>query len=325
MDESSMSTRHAGVAGLFVVLLLIAGFGLAFQALAIPDVDRSEEIDIEVGISDNVAPEVEISVIWMIATNGDVTLDVEARPPGPEYGESVFFIQLYCDARIVRPPGAGWPSGVTVNPAGEEEMCEEGAALEPAGRARQKLTIVNYALIRGTPIRPWTQSIGGDRAVRTPHIDSSSSLPPGFYAYNAFESTLATAMSASPSETVSGVVPRHLPGDPPDSEWVASVWGPDRFELPARVWTADRHSQGLESVVVRWAQLGSAELDQWLVLISGALLGVAASVAVETLIWWTRASAPSPAMVSPPKEASHRRRAPKYRFRKRLRLRKREI
>lgn len=310
-----MSVRaRVGVVASAAAVAAVGAIGvwMGLAATAVPNVDLGETVDDTVVMSTGTG-DAPLSLEWRLHQNGDVTLTASlvgsplARPSDfPSANSARVAIQLSCDARLKDPTV---PAGVKIIQDGDEAGCD-GAVLEEGFPARQTflLTVTaDYTVISGHPLREWSTSLAGQTTARTPRMLFAEggfidpTIPFNFATPGAY-STLTAVLESSAKDLLDLTV--KPAGDVVEAtsimvqsdethQWVDSV----SWSLTYAGYT---QQTSLEEGLARWTDPSGQTLAQLLLLLSGALIGVAASVAVDRMFAWTvRARRTRPTAAAP--------------------------
>lgn len=267
-----------------------------------------------------------VSFEWLMTSDGHVEIAAEAVIGDinkPEYAtegpletleeleaeeDLEFVIILLCDARL--DPLELSEGGVVIE-RGSEAACSDPVSSADEG-ARQIFTAVDYLTIEGTPLGQWTDRRGGNRLARTPAIGWGEYSSPAYNPYDLVQrllfgdrhqifeyaapnegSRVSASLGAAAGEfIVNTTLDIPMVDSPSDLNRVVYNEALDTTESMAISWNATEN-ESLQAGVVQWTQPGAAERTQWFTLLSGALLGVAASVAVETVLSIARQTPPA--------------------------------
>lgn len=274
------------------------GVWMGLAATSVPTVDLGPTMNDTVTVSTS-TEDAAIAVEWRLRRDGTVAITAStvapplARPGDfPSAISADIAIQLSCDARLKDPE---LPDGVTMTTDGSEAECGTGAPGEsiPARQIFQMTVGEELYEIAGRPVTNWSTSLAGQTTARSPRVVFlvgnvvDEALPgiadPGRY------SALSVVLEAGPNDlldltvTPAGdVVEATSVGVQDDGEhtWVDSVtwaFSFERFDLQT----------SLEEGLARWTDPAGQTFMQLLLLLSGALIGVAASLGVEALYSWT--------------------------------------
>lgn len=286
------------------------GVWLGLAATAVPNVDLGETVNDTVAVSTG-TDEASIAVEWRLHRNGDVSIRAGLTPPPiampadfPTATRAQMAVELACDARL-RDPDV--PDGVELITDGDEHVCSDAGS---EGAAARQIFIMTAGeddfVITGHPVRDWSTTLAGQSTARSPRMIlltgglfdpmmPFSMITPGAY------STLTAVLESGPQDlldltvTPSGQTVEStsvmVQGDG-DDVWVDSVtW---QLTFPGDLTGQSTLEEGL----ARWTDPAGQTFTQLLLLLSGAFIGVAASLAVERLYTWTlqlRRSSPADA------------------------------
>lgn len=280
------------------------GVWLGLAATSVPTVDVGETVLDEVTVWSN-APEADVWVEWRLRRDETVIITVrlgigpDGVPTGS--GEATAALELLCDTRLRDPVVA---DGVTVREGGSDEGCNAGhlpvTEDDPPVPAWQTFTFpidTTFTQIMGHPVRAWTATLGGQRTARSPTLALGSSGGGYTGEAPAFEATdpapgarLTAVLEASPDELIDVMVTPSGDGVVQEtSVTVQAAPGADRW-TDSVSWSRPPHPEFgafLPGGLARWSDPGAQSLMQLLLLLSGALIGVAASLAVERFVAWT--------------------------------------
>lgn len=277
------------------------GVWMGIAATSVPTVDLGDTVSDTMYVWSD-APDAQLLVEWRLRRDETVVITVrlamnpDGTPAGS--GQAMAVVELLCDARLVDPvlPDVD----VDFQEGGSGEGCGEDTALSSdvaaVELATQTFTFpidTTFTRIEGRSVRPWTASIAGQRTARSPSlvlgqaggavtIDATVPAP---------QSRLISVLEASPDELIDvmvtpsgeGVVQETsvtVQSDPGVSSWTDSV----TWSRPAG---DAEFGAFLPEGLARWTDPGAQTLTQLLLLLSGALIGVAASLAVERVVAWT--------------------------------------
>jgi hypothetical protein len=291
------------------------GVWIGLAATSVPSVDLGDTVNDIVAVSTDTS-DAAISVEWRLHRGGDVSLTASLVSPGIELpsdfpiGESArIAIELACDARL---QGVSPPDGVELIEDGSEAGCGADPA-EDALPARQIFVMTladEFVEVTGHPVREWSTSLAGQSTARTPRMILATggfidpALPfdmvtPGRY------SSLSAVLEAGPKDLLDLTVTPA--GDVVEATGIMVQSDGDRTWVDSVRWSLEfqtlAQQSSLEEGLARWTDPTGQTLMQLLLLLSGALIGVAASLAVERLFAWTlraRRAAPGDGEGAPP-------------------------
>ncbi|BDV31303.1 hypothetical protein [Microbacterium terricola] len=287
------------------------GVWMGLAATTVPTVDLGVTVNDTVSVATG-TEDAAVEVTWRLQRDGDVLLSAAMASPGtmvpadfPAATRARIAISLACDARL---EALALPDGVEVAEDGDEAACDSAAMDGLPARQLFVMTIdADVVEIRGHPVREWSTALAGQSTSRSPAINmltggivdpavSFAIVDPGRY------STLTAVLEAGPNDlldltvTPAGDVVEAtsvtVEGDG-EHEWVDSVaWTLTYAGLAQQF----QLGEGL----ARWTDPSGQTFMQLLLLLSGAFIGVAASLAVERLFAWTsRLRVPEPGSPSP--------------------------
>jgi len=275
------------------------GVWMGLAATSVPTVDLGRTVSDTVTVSTG-TQSARLETEWRLHRDGTVSVRVDLGSyavlepdPQPLAEAADVAVQLACDARI---RVDDLPVGVELVEDGEEAECEDPTG-EGVGARQVFLFDLSIdapsATLTGHPVREWSSSLAGQRTARSPRmilvtgalVDTAI---PGGVTTPAARSTLTSVIEAGPNDlidvtvTPAGAVTEStsvtVQGED-EKEWVDSVsWQLEFEHLGAQDW--------LDEGLARWTDPAGQTGMQLLLLVSGALVGVAASVAVEWLFSW---------------------------------------
>ncbi len=282
--------RVAGV--LAVGLLGLVGWQLGVAATRSPTLELGDSFSdgVELWATPTSAP---VSFTWSLRPSGGVEmyLSIEERDRGRT---SRYTILLRCDARLDSFDERS--DHVSTRTVGDDARC----GLDSSEATTQIIDVPvddsGIAVVSGDPHVPWTSTAGGRRVARTPSmgigtrsreipgVDTNQLVPPRWTRISAelWGTASESLDSYLPTElTVNGRVQafaeeQHLGGD---REPTGSAAGWSRSFDPSL--GTDQQPTGLITGTARWSDPQGVADAQRALLLSGVLLGVVASLAVE--------------------------------------------
>lgn len=278
------------------------GVWMGLTATSVPTVDLGDSTQDMVVVSTD-AENAVVEVEWRLRSDGTAAVtvslgfDLHAETVNAERGTVV--VELWCDARLRSPePGPD----IELVDDGDEALCADGAIAEGVP-ARQifvfEVTQFEPQQVTGTPVRDWSATASGQRTARSPALvlgvgGIMDEALPVIVATPAHASTLTTVFEATPKELIDVSV--RPAGEIDEAMSVAVQSDGERLWTDSVTWRLDfaglDTAATLEAGLTRWTDPGGQTFTQLLLLLSGALIGVAASLAVERMFSWLSARAP---------------------------------
>lgn len=276
------------------------GLVLGWLATVTPTVTAGGPRDrIEVWSDVEAAP---VTFIWVMAPDGSVTIGVglTLSPhddlPDPPEADSLFgapvdvTLLLFCEARLV--PANELPIVATGG-------SEDGCAVDESEPAWQRIDIP-VSLSQSSPplsdvstLGTWTSSAAGVRVARAPQVTMGN--PSGFHITDidrtlqvpwSESSSVGTAMRWSEGESLTSFQPPEAVDDSYSvAVQVESPWSERGASID---WLIENGGYQIPTTEVRWSDASGTAVAQAQLLVAGVLLGVAASVLVESVLEWLR-------------------------------------
>jgi hypothetical protein len=276
------------------------GVWMGLVATSVPNVDLGETVNDTVVVSTG-TEDAGIEVQWRLHRDGDVSVSIAlvtpplALPPDfPTAERAVVAVELWCDARL---RDATIPDGVELIEDGDDTECGSAASDEGVPARQIYITTIEgeYIVIRGHPVRDWTTSLAGQSTARSPRLILLTGgivdpvMPfemagPGAY------STLTAVLESGPQDLLDLTVTPS--GDVVESTSVMVQGDGDQVWVDSVTWALTfggmfTDQATLEEGLARWTDPAGQTAMQLLLLLSGALIGVVASVVVERFFSWT--------------------------------------
>lgn len=277
------------------------GVWMGLAATSVPTVDLGDSTHDYIAFSTD-ADKAVVEGEWRLRPDGRaqiwVNLGFDPRGETPNAQRGNVVVELGCDARL-RNPDPGPEIDLVEN--GEEALCADGAIAEGVP-ARQiftfELTQFDPQTLTGTPVRDWSATSSGQRTARSPALvlgvgglmDDALPITPTTPAQT---SSLTAVFEATPQELIDVSV--RPAGEIDEAMSVAVQSDGERLWTDSVTWRLDFGGLDtratLEAGLTRWTDPGGQTFMQLLLLLSGALIGVAASLAVERMFAWLGARA----------------------------------
>lgn len=291
------------LSGLMVVMIGVGGWALGLMATAVPPIPVGESssfdgVEIWEATNRGGSSRAPVTVSWAMDSTGGATIGLSFDDEKATVGRP-FYLVLTCGARLkdIHASGVVW----------REEVNSTGKCDSVNSSVTQVLRIFAYPPyvgLKGTPVVDWTATGAGQRASRAPGINLGQSgrrpevdgMDTTTFREPSPDTSIAVELFGYRSEVVEDYSPTAS-----DYRGLSVQSSPSAIELsdgyalgPGVRWTRDYSKRprtsldpsGLPSVVARWSDpLLYARSQRWL-LLSGVLIGVAASLAVEGLFIW---------------------------------------
>lgn len=282
-----------------VAAVAALGVWTGLAATAVPTVDLGETVNDTVVVSTG-TQDSGPSVEWRLHRDGDVSVIASLVSPStlippdfPTAERARIAVELACDARLA---DLRMPSGVDLLEDGEEANCGP-EPLDEGVPARQvfvmKVAAADLVEIRGHPLREWSTSTAGQTTARSPRmLFSTGGIVDPALPFNVVDpapySTLDAVLEVGPEDLLDLTVTPA--GDVVESTSVMVQGDGEQRWVDSVTWSLTfaglAHQFTLEEGLARWTDPSGQTTMQLLLLLSGALIGVAASVAVERLFSW---------------------------------------
>jgi hypothetical protein len=288
----------AGVVGAGAVVL-------AMQATALPTFSLGNSVADVVEIWSSVEGD-EVWLSWELSPSGDVDVHFGRVPHDGSTSileSAEIFLVLACDTRLdniheVDVYGSNPSNTHTVDSLGDPAGCQP--LDEPIGLRELEYQLIRTTLMRdevkqlsGTPIADWSVRGGGIRSARTPNIMALSDINrEHFPALSELEVispervTLKASLTAAPEEVVDHIAG---PGGKVLEQTSNDIndWG-EGGQVASVQWSLEATKpDGLAVVgpgVAQWTDHPAKSIAEWLLLLSGVMLGVAVSLIVDHLL-----------------------------------------
>ncbi|GAA1679518.1 hypothetical protein GCM10009807_24220 [Microbacterium lacus] len=300
----------AGWARVLVAAILVTSLGAGvwggLLAIAQPSLETLDQKDsIELWTDRR---EAELSIVWTLSADGQVSLRVTHVGDGQDRAPAIAYVVFSCGARLENVvPSLDFqqdsPPAYELITAGDPSGCQ--ALDEPIGFHELEYQLLTAhlrpgesLLLTGKPIEAWSSETLNARLARSPQMasisvgaDEGDGTPFSYYNYPLLKtveatiparSSFAVALQATATEERQAVYGPEGTGVEQQTSNSVIDWGNGRF-VDSIQWSA-QNVQVLYSGIARWSEPGGLNRSQLLLLIAGALLGVAASIGVEILL-----------------------------------------
>ena len=303
-DQMALWARGAVVS--LLTASLVVGVWAGLTAIAQPSLETLDQKDsIELWADEHSA---DLSIVWTLTKEGLVDLRITHVGLSVDRAPATAYVVFSCGARLnnvtpkldfqqISPPEYG------LTAAGDPAGC--GVLDEPIGFRELEYQLLSVELepgqsllLTGQPVEPWTSETLNARLARSPQMNSISVGPdegdPKPFSFNNYplleelEAVLPSSASFSVVLQATATEERQAVYGPGGSGVTESTgnsvidWGSGPFVDSVR-WSV-QDAQVIYSGVARWSEPGGLNQSQLLLLMAGALLGVATSIAVELLL-----------------------------------------
>lgn len=276
------------------------GVWLGLAATAVPNVDLGATVNDTVVVSTG-TEDAGITAEWRLHRDGHVSITVGMAASGiaipedfPTATHAQIAVELWCDTRL---KNLDPPAGVQLIDDGDESACSDPT---DDGVGARQIFVMDVAfdelvVITGQPVRSWSTTLAGQSTARSPRmilyagglydpVMPFAGVTPGKY------STLGAVLESGPQDLLDLTVTPS--GETVESTSVMVQGDGTDVWVDSAAWlltfSGDLSGQTtMEEGLARWTDPAGQTFTQLLLLLSGAFIGVAASLAVERLYFWT--------------------------------------